>query len=523
MREIKIKKIVIVGSGSAGWLAAIFMLQRKYENVTLIESPNVPTIGVGESTQPLVTNFLQYCGLEQQDWMPYASATYKLGVMFEGWADHKFMVDSESAVFSLLDTTSLRTWGIDDIVIANKMPSKDFMEWFPPYRMAINNKSPKFGKERFNYLNGHSVDPPNAVQWDNVYVQQFLTKECTKRGLTHITDDVVSAELDEDGYVKHLITKDNGNIEGDIFIDCTGFSSILLEKIYGVQWLSIEDMLPNNNAVVIRKKYTNPQQECHPYTNAKTMNAGWRWTIPTYHDISLGYVYSDKYIDKDDAEKELRESIDEWDLPALHVPFKTGIRSTIVAKNVFAAGLAAGFVEPLEATSLAFTCIILGDLNRIMYEEGEVWKPECEGFLNRRFEATFTEIVNFIFLHFYASTRNDTEFWKDASLRKIPDTCREIFDAFKKGPMNQSDFRKIIMKKVPHFKYLDPSPPMFSSGHWFQLLYSSGWWKDLEYKYSEDTLRYGKYVMEGHTHKLDDIMKFFPNHYDYLTEWYESC
>ena len=117
------------------------------------------------------------------------------------------------------------------------------------------------------------------------------------------------------------------------------------------------------------------------------MNAGWRWTIPTYHDISYGYVYSDKYIDKDDAEKELRESINEWDTSALHVPFKAGIRSTIAHKNVIAAGLSAGFVEPLEATSLAFTCTIIGDLNRILFETGDVWEEKWEGFLNKKFYA----------------------------------------------------------------------------------------------------------------------------------------
>ena len=255
----KIKKIVIVGSGTAGWLSAVFMQQRHYE-VILIESPDIPTIGVGESTQPLVTNYLNYCQLKQTDWMPPSSSTYKMGVMFEGWTDHKFMIDSESAAFSQMDATTSKTWGIDEIVIANNMSPVEYMNWFPSYRMATNNKSPKFGKERFNYMHGHSIEPPNAVQWDNVFMQNYLRKVCIERGVKLIKDNVVSADLDEKGYVKHLITKDNGNIEGDIFIDCTGFSAILLDKIYDVQWHSIEHMLPNNNAVVVRKKYTNTQQ-----------------------------------------------------------------------------------------------------------------------------------------------------------------------------------------------------------------------------------------------------------------------
>ena len=516
----KIKKIVIVGSGTAGWLSAVFMQQRHYE-VILIESPDIPTIGVGESTQPLVTNYLNYCQLKQTDWMPPSSSTYKMGVMFEGWTDHKFMIDSESAAFSQMDATTSKTWGIDEIVIANNMSPVEYMNWFPSYRMATNNKSPKFGKERFNYMHGHSFEPPNAVQWDNVFMQNYLRKVCIERGVKLIKDNVVSADLDEKGYVKHLITKDNGNIEGDIFIDCTGFSAILLDKIYDVQWHSIEHMLPNNNAVVVRKKYTNPQQECHPYTNAKAMNAGWRWTIPTYHDISYGYVYSDKYIDKDDAEKELRESINEWDTSALHVPFKAGIRSTIDHKNVIAAGLSAGFVEPLEATSLAFTCTIIGDLNRILFETGDVWEEKWEGFLNKKFNAVFTEIANFIFMHFYASTKNDTEYWRDRHLVEIPENCKNVYNAFKDAPMDPESFQKLMMAKVPLFKFLTPPAPMFSAGHWFQLLYSYGWYQNVNPDISKDAFRYGKYVMDQLSNRIDDVIDFFPNHYDYLTEWYK--
>ena len=338
-------------------------------------------------------------------------------------------------------------------------------------------------------MHGHSIEPPNAVQWDNVFMQNYLRKVCIERGVKLIKDNVVSADLDEKGYVKHLITKDNGNIEGDIFIDCTGFSAILLDKIYDVQWHSIEHMLPNNNAVVVRKKYTNPQQECHPYTNAKAMNAGWRWTIPTYHDISYGYVYSDKYIDKDDAEKELRESINEWDTSALHVPFKAGIRSTIAHKNVIAAGLSAGFVEPLEATSLAFTCTIIGDLNRILFETGDVWEEKWEGFLNKKFNAVFTEIANFIFMHFYASTKNDTEYWRDRHLVEIPENCKNVYNAFKDAPMDPESFQKLMMAKVPLFKFLTPPAPMFSAGHWFQLLYSYGWYQNVNPDISKDALK----------------------------------
>lgn len=516
MEPKKINSFVVVGSGSAGWLAAVFLSQRKYD-VTVIESPDIPTIGVGESTQPLVTSYIDFCGLTPDQWMPQSAATYKLGVMFEGWGESDFIVDSESAAFHNIDGSL----GTEEVACATGMSPADYMKWMPPYRLAKNNISPRIGKERYNYLHGHYIEPPNAVQWDNIKLQDHLRNVCLERGVKLVTDNVVDAKLDSQGYVEHLITKENGNISGDFYIDCTGFNAVIAEKIYGTPWLSVENFLPNNNAVVVRKKYKNPQQECHPYTLSKTMNAGWRWSIPTYNDISFGYVYSDKYIDKDDAEKELRESINEWDEPAIYVPFRAGIRQKVCFKNVLSSGLAAGFVEPLEATSLAFTCVIVGDFNRALYELEDHWPHEMDEFINIKFSRTFNEIAAFIFMHYHASTRRDNEYWRDRDKIDPPDFMMEVYNKMKQAPIKQTEFAKIMMKDVPLFKYLDPPTPMFSAGHWFQLLRSCGWYKDWKPELSQDSLKYGQHVMNHFTKLTDDIIKLFPNHYDYLTEWYK--
>lgn len=292
MKDIKIKDIVIVGGGAAGWLAASFLVKRKY-NITLIESKKISAIGVGESIQPAVSGFLYFAGYDQTDWMPAANATYKMGTMFDGWSDNQFMVDSESAAFSILDTTEYGSYGTHDAAIATGMTNQEWSNWFPPYRMAINNISPKMGKERLNYLNGNMVPPPNAVQWDNIAVIDFLKQECLKQNINHIIDSVADANVDDEGYITELILEEQTeNISGDLYIDCSGFHSILFDVIYKCPWHSVQDFLPTNNAIAIRKKYTNPQKECHPYTRSTAMNSGWMWTIPTYNDITYGYVYS---------------------------------------------------------------------------------------------------------------------------------------------------------------------------------------------------------------------------------------
>jgi len=341
MRNIKVNDIVIVGGGSSGWLSAIYLLKTfEHLNITLIESDKIPHIGVGESIQPQVTRFLYSIGYKPTDWMPHANATYKLGTMFNGWSDNQFMIDSEDAVFNILDTTEHSYFATHDVAIATGMTAKEWSDWFPPYRLAINNKSPKFGKERFNYLDGSLDLTTNAVQWDNLAIIEWLKLECIKLGVNHIVDNVVDTNLDQEGYIKELILEDRVvNVSGDLYIDCTGFRGVLIGDVCKRPWESVENILPTNNAVAIRKKYTNPQKECHPYTEATTMDSGWMWTIPTYNDLTHGYVYSDKYIDKDEAEKELRTKINEWDASVMHVPFRVGQRDSIAHKNVYAVGL----------------------------------------------------------------------------------------------------------------------------------------------------------------------------------------
>jgi len=522
MRNIKVNDIVIVGGGISGWLSAIFLVNRKL-NVTLIESDKISTVGVGESTQPSVTSFFAAIGYRQTDWMPHANATYKLGVMFDGWSDNQFMVDSESAVFNLLDSTEIDYFGMHDAAIATGMTAKEWINWFPPYRMAINNKSPKWGKERLNYLDGNLGLLNNAVQWDNIELIKWLKSECIKLGVTHIVDDVVNIELDQEGYIRELALKDRVvNVSGDLYIDCTGFSGVLIGGVCKRPWESIEHILPTNNAVAIRRKYTNPQKECHPYTRSTAMTAGWMWTIPTYNDLAHGYVYSDKYIDKDEAERELRTKINEWDATAKHVPFRAGQRDRIAHKNVYAVGLSAGFLEPLEATNLSFTVNAINNLADLFSQYGRVWNEQMTPFISKMFSMQVDELVNFIYMHYKMSTKNDTLFWKEIKEKPIPEQVLPMYEAVIGGPLSQDKFREIIIKDRPRFNY--EVEPMFHAGHWWQLLKGCGKYEHLnsERKYSKDFIKYSNLMLNLHSQRSDSVLNLFPNHYDYLTEWYEK-
>ena len=524
MRNIEIKDIVIVGGGSSGWLSAIYLLKIfKHFNITLIESDKIPHIGVGESIQPSVAAFLAAAGYKPTDWMPHANATYKLGVMFNGWSDNQFMVDSEDVKFGVLDTTEYGFFGIHDAAIATGMTVKEWSNWFPPYRMAINNKSPKWGKERFNYLDGSNQMITNAVQWDNLGIIEWLKSECIKLGVNHIVDNVADTNLDQEGYIKELILEDRAvSVSGDLYIDCTGFRGVLIDDICKRPWESVEHILPTNNAIAIRKKYTNPQKECHPYTRSTAMTAGWMWTIPTYNDLAHGYVYSDKYIDKDEAEKELRTKINEWDATAKHVPFQVGARDRIAHKNVYAVGLSAGFLEPLEATNLSFTVEAILNLARLFSETNCWYNDEDMGpFLSKMFSMQFDEILNFIYMHYKMSTKNDTLFWKEIREKPIPDKILPMYDAVIDGPMSLPVFNDIMMKDRPIFRAWPPTN-QFGIHHWWQLLKGCGRYENVKRPYSDDFIKYSKMVLDVHSSRTDGILNIFPNHYDYLKEWYEK-
>jgi len=539
VRNIKINNIIIVGGGFSGWLTALSLRKAsEHLNITLIESDKIPHIGVGESTQPLLTRFLYHLGYPPTVWMPRANATYKMGVIFNGWSDTQFMIDSESSLFNILDTTEYNSFGMPDTrntkrldhsfgmhdaAIATGMTAKEWSDWFPLYRMAINNKSPKFGKERFNYIDGFDSLHCNAVHWDNFEVIEWLKSECIKLGITHIVDNVVDVNLDVEGYIKELVLENRVvNVSGDFYIDCSGFRSVLIDGVCKRPWESFENILPTNNAVVIRKKYTNPQKECHPYTGSTAMDSGWMWTVPTYNDVSHGYVYSDKYIDKDDAEKELRTKINDWDTSALHVPFRVGQRDRIAFKNVYAVGLSGGFIEPLEATNSSFTINAIENLVGILFETDFVYKDEDMGYhISKMFSMNTDEILNFIYMHYRMSTKNDTLFWKEIKEKPIPDKVLPMYNAVIDGPLSQQEFYESAIKGRPHLKFKH-SFPLFSAHHWWQLLKGCGRYENYKKSYSDDFIKYSKMALDIHSSRMDNVLNIFPNHYDYLTEWYEN-
>lgn len=498
----KIKKIIIFGGGSSGWLTAAFLssnLKIPCEIQLIEDSKNSP-IGVGEGTQPYTSAFLSACGIEPLEWMKPSRASFKYGVELVGWTDIPYFVDNDNISSHVL-TSDLFA---HDYFIDN--PPKEYFDWLPAYRLAKNNISPKINDYDINIT-------PGLLTFGAVHFSAFDIIETIKSKIltriTHTQVNIVDVNHDSTG-ITSLIDTEGNRYQADLYIDCSGFSAVLAEKILGASFISYENTLPCNRAVALPTAYTDPKKECVPYTKATAMSAGWRWTIPNFQRIGNGYVYSDKFISPEQAEKELRDAIDCFDGEARHLKMKCGKLKNIAIKNVCAVGLSAGFVEPLEATGITFTTKVVEWITKALNEQNNIWNDSAKKFINFNFDEMSAEIHAFIWCHYYFSSKNDTEFWrkvKEISPDSIPSSINDIlinFFPFPKGPF-----------------YLKPTS-MFHQGQWFSMLHASKKYSGAKKYITAEQEKYLEYFIKTHENRCNNAKESFPNHYEYLKNWYDE-
>jgi tryptophan halogenase len=237
----------------------------------------------------------------------------------------------------------------------------------------------------------------------------------------HVTDDVLSVELDDRGWIDHLVTAEHGTITGDLFIDCTGFRGMLLNKALGEPFESFQDTLPNDSAVALRVPVDMAKDSPRPCTTASAMDAGWIWTIPLYGRIGTGYVYASDYCDRDEAERTLREFVGPAaeDLEANHIRMRIGRSHRSWVNNCVAVGLSSGFVEPLESTGIFFIQHAVEQL--VKHFPAEDWDERNRDSYNRVVANCMDGVREFLVLHYHCSARTDNEYWRDTKTRAIPD------------------------------------------------------------------------------------------------------
>ena len=372
------KRILIVGGGTAGWMTAL-VLHKKYD-VTMVESPTVPTIGVGESTTETVMDALRQGGVDINDFVKNTNATPKYGVNFENWSDKPyFHAFGENFLEKIFGDE------LNEFLAKCHKAGKDIIALSPYTHMAEKGIDPVFGTDDEFWWD-------TALHWEARKVPEYL-KGFLEDKITHIYEHIDDVKTDENG-----IASVNG-YTADYYIDCTG-GKRLLSSALGIKWQSWTDKTPLDSAIT----YSTPPKPNHYFTTAHAMNCGWEWSIPLQDRINHGYVYSSEHTTRDEAVAEVKARRGDVEILA-DVKFEPGVLENIATKNMCSIGLSAHFIEPLEATNIELTVIMAKEFDRAI-ENNTIEN------LNHRCQEIIKEIQRFVLFH-YSIPEKKGKFWKD--------------------------------------------------------------------------------------------------------------
>lgn len=435
---MKIKKIAIVGGGTAGWLAAnhlgLELSTRAGFSISVIESKDIPIIGVGEGTVAVIRKSLEDFGINEAELLLRCDTTFKMGIKFidwmlpkEGRKDNFFYHPFDMPYPSGLDATNF--W------LANKPCA--FSEFAKSYSLAEKNLSPKLRnspayKGVVNY----------AYHFDAKKFAELLADNAKRRfGIGYKQKTISSAQIDEKGFISALHYDDGETEEFDFYIDCSGFSAFLIGSTLGVKFVDKSEQIVADQALALQVA-TDPQDEIFPYTKASAHKAGWIWDIPLTTRRGTGFVYSSAHMNEQEAVAEFaryhgagfRES------NLRKIPMKAGYREKFWVKNCVALGLAQGFVEPLEATSIVITDRCASIIAKLLPDYQEDIEARAQQ-VNRRVESIWEKVIDFIQLHYFISDRRDSEFWRDCTeATKISAALSERLSLWKQSAPSHYDF-----------------------------------------------------------------------------------
>lgn len=405
--ETRKKRVVVAGGGTSGWLAAAALgkLLGKTLDVSIIESETIGRIGVGEATIPPLRTFHRLLGINEQELMRDIQATIKLGIEFQNWGRegeqyiHSFGVNGKDC------------WACDFqhfwLAGRQKGLNEDIIGLYCRELMAA-----KAGKA----MGGEQSGVNYAFHLDAGLYAEFLKKLAIKHGVNYIEGIISDVNLDQEGTIASLSMQDGSLVEGDLFIDCTGFSARLIHGALNVSYEPYGHYLPCNAAVAIQTEKCGAPR---PYTQSIAHKFGWQWRIPLQHRVGNGMVYSTRHVSDDEALDTLLANLESKPITDPRMfKYQTGRRSKAWHKNCIAIGLTAGFLEPVESTSIHLAMSAILRLLKL-FPQGEIMPSQVDEF-NQQTRDEMDRVRNFIILHYHATERDDSEFWRYCKNMEIP-------------------------------------------------------------------------------------------------------
>ncbi|MFI2668048.1 tryptophan halogenase family protein [Streptomyces albidoflavus] len=444
--ESRIRKVVILGGGTAGWMTASYLgkaLQDTVE-ITVLEAPTIPRIGVGEATVPnLQRSFFDYLGIPEEEWMRECNASFKMAVRFINWRTEGRGEPNPRTLpgdgpdhfyhpFGLLpehDQTPLSHYWFQ---------RKHQGETTEPFDYACFREPPLMDAMKAPRHTDGTAATRYAWHFDAHLVADFLRRFATeKQGVRHVQDEMVRVEQDERGYVTALHTKGGQALDADLFVDCSGFRGLLINQALEEPFIDMSDHLLCDSAVATAVPHDDEANGVEPYTSAIAMSSGWAWKIPMLGRFGSGYVYSSKFTSPEEATREFCEmwGLDEESTTFNHIRFRVGRNRRAWVKNVVSIGLSSCFLEPLESTGIYFTSAAIYQLAK-HFPDRNFHQGLVDGF-NREIELMFDDTRDFLQAHFYYAPRTDTPFWKANKELELSENIKQKISAYKAGlPIN---------------------------------------------------------------------------------------
>ena len=423
--QSEVRKIVVVGGGTAGWMAAAGLVRalgvHNYD-ITLVESEDIGTVGVGEATIPPIQEFNQFLGIDENEFVRATNASFKLGIEFLDWRQlgHRYFhpfgkagLDIDGFSFPHYYFRHFHRSGLTEVDIG-----KYNAETEAALQGRFGKAKPEANKPGINY----------AYHFDASLYARYLRNYAEKRGVVRHEGKIVQVHQHaETGDISAVEMEDGRRIAGDMFIDCSGFRGLLIEQTLKAGYEDWSPWLPMNRAAAVPTERTD---ELLPYTRATARESGWQWRIPLQHRTGNGYVFCENFISEDAAVDILLTRLDAKPTADPKIlRFVTGRRKFSWSKNVVAMGLAAGFLEPLESTSIHFIHIGIFKLLALFPRHG--FNPHITAEYNRQMEAVYVNTKDFIIAHYKVTQRDDTPFWQYVRAMTIPDSLQTRLDVFR--------------------------------------------------------------------------------------------
>ena len=424
MRENCLKKVLIVGGGTAGWMSAAVLLHSLGKNtqIQLVESDEISTVGVGEATIPSIIKFNELIGIDEDEFMRRTQATFKLGIQFKNWG-----AQGESYIHGF-GSLGRKTGQVDFHhywLKAHQAGKADRLDDYSINLLACEKD--KFMRARMDNLSSPLADLRHAFHFDAGLYARYLRDYSEKLGVTRTEGKITSVQLHpETGFVTS-VTMENGDVHAaDLFIDCSGFRGLLIEQTLHTGYDDWSHWLPCDSALAVPCESVSPLL---PYTRSTAHGAGWQWRIPLQNRIGNGHVFSSQFMSPDEATSILLSNLDGKALaePRL-LRFVTGKRKKFWNKNVVAIGLSSGFIEPLESTSIHL--IQQGVVRLIeLFPSLGFHQADIDEY-NRQSATEFEQVRDFIVLHYHATQRDDSAFWNYCRHMDVPDTLKHKTELF---------------------------------------------------------------------------------------------